>query len=464
MGVSAGEPGGAAASRHLDLGLLRLAGVELAVPVDWVREVVPCPRALGPSFGSHTALIGSVGVRGDVIPVIDISVLVGFADTTGTGGTIVVLRHQGALLGLRVDSVLGLQRIARAALRELFDSGGSSRLVDRAFVRDHQLVGILDPGALFAMPGLPLVRSTTDAEDPAALGSTRAFVLVTVAGVRIAIDSQLVESTAPANALRRCQVPAPGWARSVGYLGRDVRVFDDLATLGLEGVTPEDSQGPVVLLRIAPGKLVGWHVEAVRSVARIATDRLGPLPPGLAERSCLFAGIATDAEKGQNLVLDSERVRADPSIAAMAALCRPATGAGQPGSLVRDARGGNAFLVFDTGARMLAAPLEAIREVVPFSGLSSRVADANGLCGISDHRGVPVSVYAMEAAAETAEARLLIIARGNDGEGARGFLAHRLATIVNAPPLPVPGGSSGAQFVPATIDGTTHSIRIHTLG
>lgn len=466
MGTELSAPVGEAGRRHIDVGLLRLCGIELAVPVDWVREVVPCPAAMGPCFGSHPALIGSIGVRGDVIPVVDITVLLGFAEATGAGGTIVVLRKDDVLLGLRIDTVSGLYRIPVSAVRELVDSGGGARLVDRAFVREEHLVGIVDPDALFAMPGLPLVRCTVLDADHAALGRAPPFVLVTVAGVQIAIDSHLVESTAPATSLRRCAVPAPGWARSVNYLGRDVRVFDQLATLGLDGATPEESQGPVILLRIAPGKLVGWHVESVRSVARIASDKLGPLPSGLAGRASLFGGTATDPGGGQNLVLDSAAVRADPAIVAMAALCREAPEAG--GRSIAVAKGKadatSAFLIFDTGERLLATPLDAIREVVPFRGLSSRVEDYSGLCGLSDHRGAPVSVYAVEAGVQPDDARLLIIARDQAGQGARGFLAQRLATILNAPALPVPGGSPGARFVPATIDGTAHSIRIHTLG
>lgn len=465
-GTELSAPVGEAGRRHIDVGLLRLCGTELAVPVDWVREVVPCPAALGPCFGSHPALIGSIGVRGDVIPVVDVSVLLGFATATGAGGTIVVLRRDDVLLGLRIDTVSGLYRIPVSAVRELVDSAGAARLVDRAFVREAHLVGILDPDALFAMAGLPLVRSQPRQAEGATHGRARPFVLVTVAGVQIAIDSHLVESTAPASSLRRCAVPAPGWARSVNYLGRDVRVFDQLATLGLDGATPDDSQGPVILLRIAPDRLVGWHVESVRSVARIADDKRGPLPAGLAGRGSLFGGTATDPGGGQNLVLDSDAVRADPAIQAMAALCRaPAEAEGRSLAMARGAtEGTSAFLIFDTGERLLATPLDAIREVVPFRGLSSRVEDYSGLCGLSDHRGSPVSVYAVEAGAQPDNARLLIIARDQEGQGARGFLAQRLATIINAPALPVPGGSPGARFVPATIDGTAHSIRIHTLG
>ncbi|UYY78259.1 chemotaxis protein CheW [Sphingomonas sp. R1] len=457
-----------AARQHIDVGLLRLGGVELAVPVDWVREVVPCPAALGPCFGTHPALVGSIGVRGDVIPVVDLTVLLGFGAQPGQGGTIVVLRRDDVLLGLRIDSVSGLYRIPVSAVRELIDSGGEARLVDRAFVREAHLVGILEPATLFSMPGLPLVRCQARAEDHAALGRTRPFVLVTVAGVQIAIDSHLVESTAPAINLRRCAVPAPGWSRSVNYLGRDVRVFDQLATLGLDGATAEESQGPVILLRIAPDKLVGWHVESVRSVARISDDKFGPLPAGMVGRTSLFGGIVTDPGGGQNLLLDSEAVRADPAIRAMAALCRAAAASATQGAGNGQADGkgppANAFLIFDTGARLLATPLDAIREVVPFRGLSSRVEDGSGLCGIGDHRGEAVSVYGIEPGMPAEDADLLIIAREQAGEGPRGYLARRLATIVNAPALPVPGGSPGARFVPARIDGAQHSIRIHMLG
>ncbi|MHA6720507.1 chemotaxis protein CheW [Sphingomonas sp. RS6] len=468
MATLVDEEGAAAGlgRRTLDLGLLRLCGVELAVPVDWVREVVPCPAELGPAFGNHPALIGSIGVRGEVIPVIDVSVPLGFGDRPGRGGTVAVLRQNDALLGLRVDSVSGLQRVNLSSVRELFDSAGAVRLVDRAFVRDQQLIGVLDPAALFAMPGLPLVRTATRVDDAALLGRARAFVLVTVAGVQIAIDSELVESTAPASALERCQVPTAGWTRMIRYLGRDVRVFDQLATLGLDGATPEDSSGPVIVLRIAPEKFVGWHVEAVRSVARIAADRLGPLPAGLAGRGSLFAGVAADPASGQNLVIEADAVRKDAAIAAMAALCRPSqNGGGKPAFLTRGAAtGGRPFLVFETGERLLAAPLESIREVVHFNGLSSSVTDAEGLCGLSDYRGTTISVYAVDPGALAPDtANLLIIARDSEGKGARGFLAQRLATIVNAEARPVPGGRAGEDFIPAMVEGKQHSIRIQSL-
>lgn len=451
----------------LDLGLLRLCGVELAVPVACVREVVPCPAVLGPGFGSHPALIGTIGVRGEVIPVVDVSVMLGLARAVGQGGTVAVLRREGALIGLRVDSVSGLQRVPASGVRELFDAAGEIRLIDRAFVRGQHLVGILDPAALFAIPGLPLVRAADQRDDAANLRRARAFVLVTAAGVQIAIDSQLVESTTPATGLRRCEVPAPGWTRYVSYLGRDVRVFDQLSTLGLAGETAEESDGPVILLRIASDKLVGWHVDAVRGVARIAAEQVAPLPATLAARGSLFSGIATDAAQGQNLMLEAEAVRGDRAIAAMAALCRPSSDGGRAAGSA--SRGGGAadtsFLVFDTGRRLIAAPLESIREVVRFGGLSSRVSDGNGLCGLGDYRGTPISIHAIDDTPASPELTpLLIVARDVGGKGARGVLAHRLATIVTGEALPVPGDRTGERFVPAVIDGTECSVRIHALG
>lgn len=449
---------------HVDLGMLRLCGTDLAVPVDWVREVVPCPTALGPCFGDHPALVGSIGVRGDVIPVVDVSAMLGLSERPERSDTIVVLRRDDTLLGLRVDSVSGLQRVAQSSLRALVSAGGGVRLISHAFVRDSHMIGILDPASLFELSGLSLVRGGGRAGNGAALARSRAFVLVSVAGVRVAIDSGLVESTAPASSLRKCEVPAPGWTRTVNYLGRDVRVFDQLSTLGLEGATKAESDGPVVLLRITPDRFVGWHVDAVRSVSRFPVDRLGPLPMWLAERGGFFSGIASDASDGQNLVLDSDKVRADPAIVAMADLCRPSPqGADARGSLVRAAGDGSAFLVFDTGGKLLAAPLDAIREVVPFAGLSSRITDSEGLRGIADHRGAPVSVYATDHGAGDS-AKLLIIARETSGQGARGFLAERLATIVTTESQPIPGAVDDARFIPAVLGGKAHSVPIHPFG
>ncbi|HEX8421742.1 MAG TPA: chemotaxis protein CheW, partial [Sphingomonas sp.] len=59
------------------VGLMRLCGRDLAVPAADVREVVPLPDRLQPAFTDAAALAGSIIVRGQVIPVVDVAPLLG---------------------------------------------------------------------------------------------------------------------------------------------------------------------------------------------------------------------------------------------------------------------------------------------------------------------------------------------------------------------------------------------------
>jgi purine-binding chemotaxis protein CheW len=97
--------------RSLALVCFELRGQELALPIADVREtlpILPITRVvLTPS-----CLAGVFSLRGDILPAIDLAVLLGLARTDVTDESrIVVVDHEGSTIGIVVDRLRDLRTI-----------------------------------------------------------------------------------------------------------------------------------------------------------------------------------------------------------------------------------------------------------------------------------------------------------------------------------------------------------------
>src|SRR5687767_2448932 len=95
----------------LRLVCFEVRGQELALPIDDVREtlpILPITRVvLTPS-----ALAGVFSLRGDIVPAIDLAVLLGLPRTeVGDDSRIVVVDHKGGAAGIVVDRLRDLRTL-----------------------------------------------------------------------------------------------------------------------------------------------------------------------------------------------------------------------------------------------------------------------------------------------------------------------------------------------------------------
>ena len=139
-------------------GGLSIAGMALALPLAALREVMPC-RGLSPLPCAAVAVIGGLAVRGVTIPVLDLALQLQRDTAPADSDCVVIVAHEGRLLGLRAQSVSGIfgeqpgSRVAAVSPAEpgqLF--AGSVRRSD-----PELLVNLLSVPALAALPGVPWV-------------------------------------------------------------------------------------------------------------------------------------------------------------------------------------------------------------------------------------------------------------------------------------------------------------------
>ena len=96
----------------LRLVCFELRGQELALPIADVRETLPI-QPITRVVLTPSCLAGVFSLRGDIVPAIDLAVLLGIGRTEiGETSRIVVIDHEDAAVGIVVDRLRDLRTIA----------------------------------------------------------------------------------------------------------------------------------------------------------------------------------------------------------------------------------------------------------------------------------------------------------------------------------------------------------------
>jgi purine-binding chemotaxis protein CheW len=102
-----------AAKGPLRLVCFELRDQELAFPIDEVRETLPI-QPITRVVLTPAALAGVFSLRGDIVPAIDLGILLGIGRTEiGDTSRIVVIDHEGTAVGIVVDRLRDLRTIER---------------------------------------------------------------------------------------------------------------------------------------------------------------------------------------------------------------------------------------------------------------------------------------------------------------------------------------------------------------
>lgn len=120
--------------------LVGLAEERYALAVEDVLEVAYTPGP-SPLPGAPPAVLGLQNIRGDVVPLLDLGVLLG-GGASQARGAIVMVEHDGRRAALSVDELVGV-----GSLEEQTDSSESAPLRS-SVLHAGSLIGVFDTGAL----------------------------------------------------------------------------------------------------------------------------------------------------------------------------------------------------------------------------------------------------------------------------------------------------------------------------
>ena len=401
---SAPAPGTSAVPTGADavFGLLRLAGMDVAVPLASLREVVPCPLELAGLPVAADGLLGAMQLRTLVLPVLDLRPLIGRPAPRTPDQVTVVVAYGGSALGLLVDEVRGMVRVPEETLLPVTSTTGEL-LFDSVFLHPETgtPVSVLDAAAVLGRPGVPVVRDLTRAATPdeepgdGAGAPVRRLVTVRCGGSVLALDVATVHTTLPGFAARPSVLTGPLCHGVVDFAGHEVPVVDPLALLGL-GRMPDDDAGAGLVLDLGHGYVVLALGELLDLVEVSVTDVL-PFPPAATRRPDLVTGTVQPGGAVACLVLDGTALMAEPDLVSLATVntlsdaAEPTVPSPRSGAEDTADGAGRPYLLHSAGVDV-ATPLDQVGEILPFPA-DLLPADVGGaVLGVAVHRRAAVPV------------------------------------------------------------------------
>jgi len=386
-------------------GMIRLAGMDVALPLAVLREVVPCPGELAGLPADAVGLLGAMDLRTTVLPVADLRAVLGRPAPRHPGQVVVVVAWEGQALGLLADEVCGVTRVPPSALLPM-------RVADGELLFSHtfrhpdtgRATSLLDAAAVVRRPGLPTVAdvtrstaATTQLAGARRPGTGRTVTLLRCGPHVLALDIAQVHTTLPSPAPRPSVLEGTLCAGVVDFADAEIAVVDPLALLGLGRLDVDAADAGVVL---DTGR--GFVVLAVGSLLDLAEiDEVLALPAFALPRPELLLGM-TESAGGPCLVLDGAALLTDPRVLSLAAMNTPV--GGESGGAATDtaaaagaaAAGAPSYLTFSIGVDV-ATPLEQVAEIVPFPQQMTATSVGGPVLGIVLHRDAAVPVLCLAA-------------------------------------------------------------------
>lgn len=143
----------------------RAAGITVAFAIDDVQEVLS-PRPVTRLFHAPAALLGVVGLRGEILPVLDLARLLGGAARSGEDERFVVVktpldeRIKSAAFAVRVDGLDPLRDSGDAQIEPLPPGvpEAAARFARGIVTSPRPAVVVIDPAKIVALEELEALR------------------------------------------------------------------------------------------------------------------------------------------------------------------------------------------------------------------------------------------------------------------------------------------------------------------
>jgi len=388
-------------------GLLTLAGMDVALPLSALREVVPRPAELTGLPVTAPGLLGAMSLRALVLPVVDLRPLMGRPAERAADQVVVVVASGGQLLGLVADSVRGVTRLPADALLAMSVADGQLLFSHtfRHLVTDTP-VSVLDAAALLRLPGVPTVADIAYAQATSGAGATaarlrgtgRSLTVVRSGAHVLGFDVTEVHTTLPLIEIRSSILSGGLCLGVTDQAGHEVPVVDSMALLGLPPLA-EDDIGAGLVLDFGHG-LVILAVSELLELRETPHEDVLPVPRHAVDRPELLAGMADLETHGACLVIDGPALMAEPELlslssvnTALSAGAPAAEAAGSGGAAAAPGRG-PAYISYSVGVDV-ATPLVQVAEILSHPETMTTTTSEDAVLGMIVHRRSAVPVLCL---------------------------------------------------------------------
>ncbi|RVU06338.1 chemotaxis protein CheW [Novosphingobium umbonatum] len=442
-------------------GLVRVGAMEIAFPIAQIREVVPHPDRLRATPRTMPALQGAMDLRGAIVPVLDLTMLMGMQADGEVGqhpDIIMVLRTSDGVFGVGIDEICGVVDLGHQRMTPMSHVSGDGmaavgQVIRAGFTLNGHSGVVLDAQAFVGLPGLALAEDRLVSAAAHSAGGEPTLIF-SIGPYRFGLAAKVIDASVPQVVATPSPVDDSLWIGLINHNGRRLPVVDTLNLLGFDQMAPAREMASVVL-RLEDGGLIALRIDRVHDMARIRReDWLTLQGMTIGQRGLLGGAYPGDQTI---LMLDPAKLAADATLQNLARL--------EEGNRVSAAaeaigQGRKAYLIITLGEGAHAVPLEEVDEVLTAS-LVERIplaGEAGCVIGLMPHRGAAVPLVDLGSrlgVGSTRHGPFILLA---SSEGRRmGFMIDALSAVERVVPreLAQAGAGSAGRFAPSGLPGAT---------
>jgi len=405
---------------------VELAGMVIGIPAEYVVRVVLRPAALTAVPRSHDAIDGVFRDHDQVIAVADLRKWMARPPAgDAVPGQVMLLCVDGRTIGLAVDAVRGLVRLADDNIDQIHHYAREDGFFHSVGTRDDgSLITLLDPGILIAQVGA-WAPDASLGERPAAAdtevepdSAIQALVRIgnTILGFPATMVGEIVKHV-------QLQPLALGGGQVTGttqWRGRLTPVVNPART-----VLAADGGNALTVVLAHGGLTLAFPVDEVLAVRTFSAAQVQHAATAGLDND-IYLGYAAEESGRRILLVDGPALLARYAVPGLDG----AAASAQTAATLRTPL--PAHVVYDVG-QLCAAPMHALREIVPLpSGYQASADLQDGIDGQCKWRGrmLPViDLRTLDARACNDSARLMVV---HHGEREVGLLVRDVVALLPA--------------------------------
>ncbi|WCM87790.1 chemotaxis protein CheW [Acidovorax sp. NCPPB 3576] len=356
---------------------VRVGDCHIAIAAAHVERALAIPpEGLAALPRRQGALAGMIDLQGRPVPVVSLERWLPMGASPGNAPLqrVLVLHAGQALIGLRVDEVLGVKPVDPQAIVRVHHDGGVEELFQSVVPASagDPILSVLEVERLMALCQVwcqeASVATATPAGAAAPVAAAPSAQAVAVRHAVFAVGDDLwavpasgIHTVVP---LPRIELNVPPGHFTVGISELQGRKLP-LVSVAQPPARAGADLSPWVAVLESQGQWIGLTVDNCRQLADLAESDLAPTPG-----DPLLKGIALVPGLGTLRVLDIGKVFDAVPEAAVSEVASPAPGEGAgdaaglgPGGAGTDSAGGPHFLIFEADA-LYASPVDSVVGVV----------------------------------------------------------------------------------------------------
>ena len=428
-----------------------LGADEFALPAHCIREVVNLPEKIIALPLSPPFLAGVFTLRGTVIPVVNLGrVFSPSARAPEPSDKIAILDYQGVMIGILFHATGEILRVRPEQRSTLsYAAGEVPGVVAGTILLDcgARLLQVLDPAALVRIENVPQVLALQGATRRDASRSQRArrqCVSFRVGSSSFAFEMAAIQEIIRVPELQPSVLHSALCLGRINFRGSQVAVVDFTALLQTVA-PPEGDQagrefGPeqrIVIARIDDAT-IGFLVDSVDSIVNFHSEDVMAIPLLSKARAGMFGGCISKPELGDIIFLNHREIFSSSEITEMRAghanlYPKDEIGAAKTTEARRGQR--QVYITFAL-ENTFAVEIKQVREIIDFSDAITRPPGMpDFMRGILNLRQQMISVidlrslYRMPAMDDPAQAKILVIERGEERYGLMVDAVENIMTV-----------------------------------